>query len=1728
MFAQGSSSVPRALLAAALIAGCGAPRALLAQDEVARQLGLARAALEQDDPEAAVRALQRALDLRPQDPELHWRLGQALALRGDTAGALAAWKRTLELAPGHRRAASLIEALEGSLLEVAQRLVLIEELALAGLDERAGEELERLRAAHALSGANLQRALELRLALLARGSEGQAAEVLAGLRELELRFPVAPEEPRRELLVARALVAAERREEGLRRLDVLARGSGEIAAESALELLLLRRDGSGSRAEELEAWTAAHAAHPRVEEALRAALEERIASAQRLSVLAPEAPLGAPERAVIELALRLVRADALPSANQRVLQRVTKFLERREGARPSEARGEGLELLVAAPWSPAQRGALRVELAERRSARACAEIARLAESGELARFTGEAAELAVLNAALSAWRALRDEMPGAPDDRAALAVAQALVEAAKALPWPAERRALLAPDRWALALGAELLGGPQAEVAKAARGLLLGILERAASRDLEAASALAEELFGRVSAFDALRTELRRLSVLWRLASLEQSTEPSSRDERAQRLAALLAAEAERAPSAASALLPRVGEALAKLLAGARDVDAAEWLRIWSEIARALPGTLRFELELRRSHARIDRALDLARSAQSAGLSFAALLEELHTLVAELDALQGGLAPEDPRGAPCEAERVRFFAAFDALDAPSDHALELLADGPGLRPHVVAHRALLRFDLLLARAHRALSTELARVPRAEAAPRSILRVLEQHAMLAAGADRDLQARHEALLSLGAQLAQSEALSWSLAVFAAVENAARGNDELAARARFASAGARRAAGFAQRSGGASKDPALGALLEAALEDYAVILARWPRTSTASSSLRSAYQLALDLARAGAYPAARSALLRIAEQAPALHEDDALRCAMAIAEVGELLQEAAFPLLERAIGAPQAPATSEPMLGAAPLDLLEAVPEAEGRLADTSADAFYLSLGVPRQTEQRMIALERAMANALAQRAARAQAEAITQTGATAASIEELPAAEIARRVERFEAARAALQSGIDGGFSLATAEIARGVFDAIAAHWTRFGLHERAAVFLAQVAEIDLAHPRRSELRLDAALALLQHAASGASRAKDAAARAELERRYQAGRDALGQLASEEGYSQALRDRAVVAAAQSFLAQARALDAHLGSRARGPYVRAARELARAESLHPMNAALGAVSAELLSLGDELATRGLSDAAVEIWRVIVEQYPTRGSSREAASRIAQSYAGALDRPLAAVDAFLELHHLFGGANPEPASQILALAARLQAQRRWVEALHALEVFVEGFPSHPEIASALERIGAVHSENGAWNEALAAYRRVIQEHEGTPVAHEARWATARAWIHLSRWTQAEDAYRVWLENGGEEARRADAERRRVVLKDLARHQGLVDEEGQRKAFDAQFQIARIVAEQLGEIGKAIDEYEKVAQRWPESHLADDALYQVGLLRFQRGETEEGRGALLRLAERYPSSPASDDALFAVGQSFEREADALAEVTRASSLVQANEVAQKRAYRMVADNRRDQLERSAQRLAEAKKISKDEADRESAFLALQTCNFDFANTQNAASWVSQQIEVLSAEQLADRQDRIHAALRRAVGAFGRAAQVASGDKADQALLELARIQDARLGDAEAALRTWSAIATQYAGTAVAEDASWRLAEAYQRRGRHAEAIEAYGAFLRNYRRSARAEAAQIAMAEGLENLGRWIEAMDAYQRYLESFPEGGSAARAREQIAWIKTYRL
>ena len=511
-----------------------------------------------------------------------------------------------------------------------------------------------------------------------------------------------------------------------------------------------------------------------------------------------------------------------------------------------------------------------------------------------------------------------------------------------------------------------------------------------------------------------------------------------------------------------------------------------------------------------------------------------------------------------------------------------------------------------------------------------------------------------------------------------------------------------------------------------------------------------------------------------------------------------------------------------------------------------------------------------------------------------------------------------------------------------------------------------------------------------------------------------------------------------------------------------------------------------------------------------------------------RTAQTWAQ-IGQPLRAAEAYLELNFARGGNDTALQNTVLQIAVNLKTEKRWIESLHVLQTFVDSFPAHPSAGQALTMIGQIHQENEVWEDAIAAFSRVIDEFDSGDWATESRWAIAECTINLSRWPEAMGAYAEFQKMYPKDARLAEATRRIEILKTLDRYQNIIDEEGQRKAFDAQFQIASIMRTQLANPVKAIIEYRKVTANWPNSHLADDALFEVGQIYLEKGETEAAREALLEAASSYPTSPLADDALFLVGTSFVSEADGLSAVDRSKSQAIAKDIAQREAYQVAQDNRRRQVSRNLDQIQELKKQGKRaEAANKEAHFASQALQFDSINTSVISNWAAQKEEMLSAEQLADRQDKINAALRKAVQSFRQAAKVTAANRADDALLQMAQIYDERLKDSEAAMATWEEIVKQYSGTAVAEDASWKIAEYYEQHQEHKKAIDAYQSFLRNYRRSPRAGQAQASIAENHENLGEWVQAMDAYTNYLNNFPDGPQATRAREQISWIKTYRL
>ncbi|MEO2030015.1 MAG: tetratricopeptide repeat protein, partial [Fuerstiella sp.] len=500
---------------------------------------------------------------------------------------------------------------------------------------------------------------------------------------------------------------------------------------------------------------------------------------------------------------------------------------------------------------------------------------------------------------------------------------------------------------------------------------------------------------------------------------------------------------------------------------------------------------------------------------------------------------------------------------------------------------------------------------------------------------------------------------------------------------------------------------------------------------------------------------------------------------------------------------------------------------------------------------------------------------------------------------------------------------------------------------------------------------------------------------EISRRFDTAREELQAIIVGFPDETAVRHQAQWDIATSFLTQARVITNSSPTLARGQFVRAGMELLRVAELFHDHPKIGTIPDMLWAISTELATRSYHDEAITIWNELQIHYPTHKIADQSALRIAQTWQQ-LGQPLRAAEAFLELNFARGGSDVKLQDTIYQIAVNLKNEARWIESLHVLQTFVDSFPSHANAGQSLTMIGQIHQANEVWEDAIAAYRRVIDEFPTGTWTTEARWAIAECTINLSLWQEAAGAYADFQQSYPKDKRVAEANRRIEVLKTLDRYQDVIDEEGQRKAFDAQFQVAVIVRTDLANTVKAIIEYHKVEKNWPNSHLADDALFEIGKIYLERGESELARIALLQSAERYPKSPLADDALLLVGTSYVSEADQLAAVDRGKSQAIARDIAQRQAYHVAQDNRRRQSLKNLDQITALKVQGKrEEAAKKEAYFAGQALQFDAANTLNVSNWAAQQEEVLSAAQMADRQDKINAALRQAVGSFRRAATI-------------------------------------------------------------------------------------------------------------------------------------
>ena len=1682
------------LLIVTLLTSAVFPSMLLAQADAQKAFESGKTAYLAADYAKARDQFLAASRTDNRNPEVFLWLGKAHYQLGEVAPAMAAWRRTLALAPDEPFAKRMLAALSGEALKIDVRIRLIETMLAEKLHGSA------IRSASALlketGPTDAQRATVMLLLSRAQLGTGRADDALETVSELLVRYPKLADAAGTTLVLARARFSkgGEGVAEAIRLFRKIAADHPNTlsAASARYELIVidLTERVTPQRVRALEQWIAANPTHGKVNDARR----RLITSLFEITVLsgrpAKDAKLRVTDEAAFKVALELLKQMANATDAHTLTKQLTGHLDRHYAAHGAhQAAIDGANQLLNAPLPSSSRLLVLRRLSSFQHQRALEHLRELAKSGGIR----PGALPQPVNDMLTTLGRIRTEFP---EDRSSwldqALLARALAELGGKLPWPSRVRELKTPLTWALQLALPVIRADAEEqaVGRAVRvvnlvvgdcrkvrgipGMKLALsvntqLLAAVSKERPAWRSAASAQLGILDGLaKAVFTENIRLGRTDRNAAVSPHQDLY--------LTTLVALRREDPTYAATAL----GKLKAHVEPWVRHGHTKVAETLLDRLEKELPPTVRREAQLEVARLWIREVTDAHKRLTAAGLAIPRQLDPAAGKAASrLYALQDDLDEKDP-----------FLAAVrEVLKKLVDHYVNIEYDDvagkvlttTAARPSPAAEAWT---KLELARVHfgkakrdfeRTLATYSARekitltaefasviaehtkfisdhpshplVGRATNGVFVVAQLFEKHKAhhVAAGVYRDfvLFAAKVKQLTDAAPGSTSVAENAAYSYATALENHAR---QVLAKM------------LAERKPDATPPVKLSDEFAAAVDAYKELLSKNPTGPLALSARRQIELVALEYARRDAWDVADGVYAHLVAELKTLRHPERLELARGLCRLGHAMPHHARRVLRSLIGGDKA----KPVKLKPPAAVL-------------SDD-------------------------------------------------------EIARRRKAIDAAYAILFDVMRKHPHTPSAGIARGEIMTMIDHWRMIGRPDLAADLGTRLLTDRPADPELPKLRLAVARDSLTWATQPPKKAMSPQEKlAEVTRRFEKARTELAALVADFPNEHKLIRQAQWELAQSWLTQARAVAAFSPTLARGQYVRAAREIQQVAVRFGDHPNIGQIPQMLWNIGAELFNRRYYDEAVLVWNELTIGYPTHALSRQAALRVAQTTEKQLGKPLRAAELYQELHFARGSSDGNLSNAIFNIGSQLKSKKRWVEALHVLESFVDSFPRHPKAGQALTMIGQIHQANEAWTDAIEAYRRVIDEYPSGNWVHDAKWSIAECTINLSRWRDAADAYRTYLAAYRRGRNSAEAKRRIDILKDLQRYQTVVDEEGQRKAFDAQYQIATILRDKLSNPVKAIIEFRKVATNWQGSHLADDALYAVGMTYLSISETARARKSLLLLARQYRTSPLADDALHMVGRTFEEEAQKLAAMDKKKEFLRNEMIAQKQAYHYSQSARR-QMRAHQQKLVKELKASGDfkMAGMAEAQSAANTTAFDRANVILFANKAQQEVERLTAAQLADRQDKINAALRKGLDAYAKAAKVAGADKAGDALLRMAVIYDVKLKDAPAAMKTWLEIVRQFSGTAVAEDASWKIAQTYERERKYEKAITAYEAFLRNYRRSPRAGAAQFAVAENFEHLGKWVNAMDAYTNYINNFPKGTLVGKAREQINWIKTYRL
>lgn len=209
----------------------------------------------------------------------------------------------------------------------------------------------------------------------------------------------------------------------------------------------------------------------------------------------------------------------------------------------------------------------------------------------------------------------------------------------------------------------------------------------------------------------------------------------------------------------------------------------------------------------------------------------------------------------------------------------------------------------------------------------------------------------------------------------------------------------------------------------------------------------------------------------------------------------------------------------------------------------------------------------------------------------------------------------------------------------------------------------------------------------------------------------------------------------------------------------------------------------------------------------------------------------------------------------ADAASASEQMALAEAAENEGNLKRALSSYRKVVKRFPRTEQARNAAFKVGELYEKAGDFSRAFDAYQLLIDEYPGTDRfddAIEAQFKIATLYLEGERqrllgiptftsMSRAQEMFQAIIKNGP-----------------FTKYAAL-----------SQFNLG-MAYEKQGKVGEAVAEYQTVIDRYPESDLADDALYQIAYVYFQQARAgsndqtvaQKARDAFQDFLLRYPGS--------------------------------------------------------------------------------------------------------------------------------------------------------------------------------------------------------------------------------------------------------------------------